>query len=373
MKILFVSNLPAPYRVDFFNRLGKYCDLTVCFERGSSTERNVKWENKTNRNYKEIFCKARLLGVDKTIGLDLVKKVKQEKFDHLIISGYASPSVIFLILYCQRKKIPYFIETDGGFYKKDKFFSGLIKKKVLKKAKGIFTTCDELVKYYKEIEYKGEIYKYPISSIWNEDIFKQIATDLEKTNLRKEIGIREKNVVITVGRFSYKNGYGKGYDKILQAAQILKENSIAWLVIGGEPSEEFVEMKKTMGLDNVYFIDFKQKEELKKYYRLSDVFVLMTVKDVWGMVINEAMSCGLPVITTDKCIAGLELIQNGENGYIVPVGDSDALAEKVNELIKNDKIREKMSKNNLEKIKLWTIESMVKKHLDVLGINNKSS
>lgn len=49
MKILFITNLPSPYRVDFFNELGKKIDLTVCYERESSSERDAKWINK-NQN-----------------------------------------------------------------------------------------------------------------------------------------------------------------------------------------------------------------------------------------------------------------------------------------------------------------------------------
>ena len=49
----------------------------------------------------------------------------------------------------------------------------------------------------------------------------------------------------------------------------------------------------------------------------SDLFVLPTREDIWGLVINEAMSFGLPIITTRKCIAGTELITDGENGYLL--------------------------------------------------------
>ena len=76
-----------------------------------------------------------------------------------------------------------------------------------------------------------------------------------------------------------------------------------------------------MNLNNVHFIDFKNKDTLKEYYHVADVFVLPTREDIWGLVINEALAYGLPVITTDKCMAGLEMIENGKNGYIIPVND----------------------------------------------------
>ena len=100
-------------------------------------------------------------------------------------------------------------------------------------------------------------------------------------------------------------------------------------------------MKKEYGLSNVYFEGFKNKDELKDYYRAADLFCLQTRGDVWGLVINEAMAEGLPVITTDKCVAGLELVENGINGYVVPVEDEEKLSKKITEIMQNVELRKK--------------------------------
>ena len=76
-----------------------------------------------------------------------------------------------------------------------------------------------------------------------------------------------------------------------------------------------------------------------------------------------AMACGLPVITTDKCVAGLELVKDGENGYIVPVDDRDALVRRINGLLAED--YRKMGENALETIRPYTIENMVKAHVEI--------
>lgn len=367
MRLLFCTNLPSPYRVDFFNELSKYCELSVCYERKSSVERDSKWINQSQRNYTEIFCEAQNIGVDKTIGLDIIKQVRRQKYDYLFISGYASPSVIFLITYCRFFRIPYFIETDGGFNKNDKFHVKFMKKILLGGAKGIFTTCQELIDYYKENGYNERIYKYPFSSFYKKDINVAPASIEEKIACRNYLGMCEKNIIITVGRFSYKEGYGKGYDRVLQAAQHLKQQNIGWYIIGGTPTETFVQMRDEMRLDNVHFVDFKKKDDLNIYYRAADIFVLMTIGDIWGLVINEAMACGLPVITTDRCVAGLEMISNGENGFIIPVGNDIALAEKVNLILQDEQLMTKIAKNNIKKVEYWTIENMVAKHLEVLS------
>lgn len=109
------------------------------------------------------------------------------------------------------------------------------------------------------------------------------------------------------------------------------------------------------------------KEMLEKYYKISDVFILPTREDVWGLVINEAMAKSLPIITTNKCVAGIELIENNENGYIVPVEDFKSIAEKINLIIHDTDLKEKMERNNMEKAKMYTIENMAKQHLKIFN------
>jgi len=114
-------------------------------------------------------------------------------------------------------------------------------------------------------------------------------------------------------------------------------------------------------------VGFKKKEELVKYYKASDLnFVLPTREDVWGLVIKEAMACRLPVITTDKCVAGLELISDYENGFIVPVERADILAERIEDVMYDERLATRMAEASLEKIRPYTIENMVSQHFDIL-------
>ena len=91
--------------------------------------------------------------------------------------------------------------------------------------------------------------------------------------------------------------------------------------------------------------------------------MLPTREDIWGLVVNEAMAFGLPVITTDRCVAGLELVENGVTGYIVPVEDADALAEKMNEALSGN--CEAMGAAALERVRPYTIENMASVHLEI--------
>lgn len=90
--------------------------------------------------------------------------------------------------------------------------------------------------------------------------------------------------------------------------------------------------------------------------------------DVWGLVINEAMACGLPVITADRCVAGMELIEDYKNGFIIEVDNKEMLSDKINQILNNKELINTMSRNNLMKIRKYTLENMAAETLR--GINS---
>ena len=98
------------------------------------------------------------------------------------------------------------------------------------------------------------------------------------------------------------------------------------------------------------------KEELMDYYLSADLFVFPTREDVWGLVINEAMACALPVVTTERCVAGIEMIENGINGYIVPVENQEILCDAIEKILSDEIMRTNMAAQSLKRIKDYTYE-----------------
>ena len=245
-------------------------------------------------------------------------------------------------------------------------------------------TTDYLVHYGADRE---RCYEYPFTSVCNKDLLlnstlkERINIDAEadgnfissKREQKKLLGIKEERMILSVGRFSFNTWYRKGYDVLLKAAEGLRASnkanedaSIGIYIVGDEPTEEFLNWKERENLSNVHFIGFKGKEELSQYYRAADLFVLMTREDVWGLVINEAMAMGLPIITTNMCGAGLELVRKNENGFIIPVNDAEALVEKIRFFMDHPEKMEKFGKRSLEIISDYTIERMASRHIEIL-------
>ncbi len=357
MRVLFLTNIPSPYRVDFFNELGKYCELTVLYERKRADDR--EWTVNNNENYKFVFLKGKSIGNDTAFSIEVLKYLNK-KYDRIIVGGYSTPTGMLSILYLFLRHIPFYLNCDGGYIKEDSKKTYLIKKFFISKATYWLSTGNETTKYLIHYGAKKEyIYVYPFTSLYKKDILDKPLNKVEKELLKKELNVTDNKIVIFVGQMIYR----KGIDVLLEAIKYISKD-VKFYIIGGKPKKEYINYINEHQLTNVCFFDFMNKELLFKYYQISDLFVLPTREDIWGLVINEAMANGLPIITTDKCVAGKELINN--NGYIVSVNNSSEIAHKIDELL-NDSLKiENYSNQSIQIIKKYTLENMAKEVLEIL-------
>lgn len=372
IKILYICNFESPYRIEFWNDLTDYFDVTVLFSetKEQQGERNKKWFS--NKKYKftaHMLKQLKLPGIA-NICFDVIRYLEDQNYELVIFHPYSPPTCVFGILYCIRHKIPYIINSDGGFPKNGKGIREKMKKYLISHAEAFTSTAkltDDYLAFYGGD--RKQMYRYTLTTVREKDIQKIPITDKEKSNLRKGLGIQESKVVVTVGNMIPR----KGIDLLLEAARFF-EKEIGVYIIGGQPTEKYQQYCKTYSLNNIYFMDFLESKSLREYYHAADLFLLPTREDIWGLVVVEAMSCGLPVITTNRCIAGVELVNPGENGYIYSVNDTDTLGKLVNQFFQSPHLKEKMSLAAIQSIQNVSIESMVRRHNEIFKtiLNNRS-
>jgi glycosyltransferase involved in cell wall biosynthesis len=362
MKLLWLTNIPSPYRVDFFNELGKYCELTVLFEKSSSSERDDSWKQFSAENFKAVILKGKSVGVAEAFCPSVKNYLNTTDYDKIVVTNFATPTGMYAIHYMKRKGIPHIIEGDGAFAGSGKGLKERFKKYLLSNAELYLGTAEEHDKYY--LTYgaaKEKIFRYPFSSIRERDVLSECVCDTEKTALKQALGMTESVALLAVGQFIPR----KGYDVLIKAMAKTSKD-VGCYIVGGEAPQEYCKLVEELGVQNVHFVGFTKKEALKRYYRAADFFVHPTREDIWGLVINEAMAQGLPVISTNRCIAALEMVKEGENGFIVSVEDVEGLAKRIEELAGNASMRNRMGTESLKIIRSYTIEEMAKRHMEVL-------
>lgn len=357
-KILFYTNIPSPYRVAFFNELGKYCELTVLFESTHSTERDELWKQYHFDNFEGIIMHGKRTAVDMAFCPEIVGHLKAKKYDEIVITIMASLTSILAVNWLRLHHIPYIYEGDGGFVHFENRLKYWLKKNVISHAKYCFSTAKAFDEYCMNYGASPEkIYRYPFTSVWKKDVLEKPLLRSDKQMLRTQLGIQEDHMLISVGQMIHR----KGFDILLRAAEVLDKSWGIYLV-GGQPSDELRDLVEESTIENVHFLDFMPKEKLWKYYQAADLFVLPTRDDPWGLVVNEAMANALPVITTTRCIAGLEMVENGVNGFLYEPEDVDELKKLLCEVSSGLLDLEKMADESLQTARKYTIEEMVEAH-----------
>ena len=173
--------------------------------------------------------------------------------------------------------------------------------------------------------------------------------------MRRELGL-EGTTFLYVGRL----WWGKGINYLLEAFETVQRRStapVSLLLVGDGPEEAKLRQAcAERGIRNVVFAGFQQKPDLPRYYALADVFVFPTLGDPYGLVVDEAMACGLPVISTSAAGEIRDRVEEGVNGYVVPPEDSAALAESMLHLAQNPDLIARMGRISHEKIQGHTLE-----------------
>ena len=158
----------------------------------------------------------------------------------------------------------------------------------------------------------------------------------------RSLGVADKRVILFVGRTSRGEGASGPFRRVRrdERARCL---TLALLVAGdGRRRAEYEALVAERALEGVRFLGFTAQPDLPELYAAADVFVLPSLVEPWGVVVNEAMASGLPVVVSDQVGASADLVEEGRNGHVVPAGDAGALARALSDVLGDEARRREM-------------------------------
>jgi L-malate glycosyltransferase len=185
-----------------------------------------------------------------------------------------------------------------------------------------------------------------------------------KSKTRKQLGLNARKIYLSsVGRVVKR----KGYDFLIRSLAKTRNKNVVCLIMGNGPEKENLrELTRELKIEKqVKFLGFVSEEEKMQYLSNSDMYVLSSMHEGFGIVLQEAMQVGLPIISTNYG-GQTDFVKEGENGYLVKFGDENGLTEALNKLLKNGTLRNKMSKKNKRGIKEFDLKKIAKKYLGIL-------
>lgn len=147
--------------------------------------------------------------------------------------------------------------------------------------------------------------------------------------------------------------------RVLTALRVWRKiNQPEWKlnIVGyGEDLEYYKYLVTKWGLNN---ISFEGLQDPFPYYRRASIFLMTSAFEGWGLTITEAQQCGCIPIAFDSYSAVHDIIQSGRNGYIIPEGDIDAYAVRLNELMNDEQLRNTLAQNAIKDVQRFSCENV---------------
>ncbi len=356
MKVLWIFSHPAPYKVDFFNELGKRVELTAIFERDADADREKLFYGEKAKNFKAVFPKRIKLGPHNVYCPGIIKYFAKRDYDIVVVNGWSTFAEMKVIRYLKRKKIPYVFAINGGLIKDNESpMRKRFKKRYISGA-NLYLCPDENSASYLE-HYgaeKEKIAYYPYSTISKEEVIDKPIPKKERLAFYEKQGVKAENVFICVGQLIERKN---PITLVRYFAKCDPKDALVFLGSGPLKREIEAEAQK-LGLNNVYLLGFKNRKETLEFFANSDASIFLTGEDIYGHVVNESLSQGTPVIGNWNSNSARKLIDDGYNGF--HVNDEKSFLMAIQNIKAND-----LRSNCIQTASNETLEAMADRHMEI--------
>ncbi len=370
-RVAFVSRNPSQWQGPLFARIATASSIRpyvyylsavgLGMEREAEMGAVPDWGSlPVLQGYDHAFVEDSLRG-----GLRLVGQLITHKYDAIVLEGYRQWPLLLSLLYAIFTRTPRFLRIDSILmYEQDKPHWRRKQRifPILRRGFTAFLPLSSLaVQYLQHLGVPSDrifMAPYTVDNLWYARLAEEWRPRREAA--RAELGLPLAiPVVVAVLRFVERE---RPLD-LLKAIKILQQQSVtvgAILVGDGPQRAELVDYIRTHDLQNVILPGFRPLSELPKYYAVADIFVHPAVEECWGLSVNEAMACGLPVIASDRVGAAHDLIEDGQTGLTYHAGDTDQLAGCIERLCKNEAERQRMGSRSQDFIfDRWSYERSI--------------
>lgn len=380
-RLAILSSHPIQYLTPLFRRLAQEpeIDLTVFFCSHQGVDpykdegfgRAVQWDLPLLEGYEHRFLpnlwkKERVAGFFSLVNLGLVQALRTDHYDAILVHGHMYFSYLLAIALANALRIPVFMRSETHL--------GLRRSKLKRVLRGPLLRffynylCDRCLPigalnrdFYLAHGVPPECLfdvPYTVDNAHFIDVAGRLRARVNET--RAALDLPTDNPLIL---FVAKLVAGKRPYDLLTAFHRLRGQGIkATLVfVGSGPLEQTLqEQVADRHIPDVRFMGFRNQSELPMFYAAADMLVFPSESETWGLVINEAMCAGLPVVASEEIGAVPDLVRHGYNGFTFPAGDVEQLAVHLRALITDEGMRRSMGERSLEIIRGWDFERCVR-------------
>jgi glycosyltransferase involved in cell wall biosynthesis len=378
VRVAHLTSHPVQYLVPVYREISKdpNIDFTVYYYSDTSIGKHFdvdfgktfEWSTPLLGGYKSCFLpSSRGKPTGKMFewpNWDVLAEVVRQRYDVIWINSYSGTNAWFARLAAWVSGTPVFFRDDTNLLSPRPFWKRMVKRIVLKNfLRGAWALYvgEESRRYWR-------FYGIPTKRLFfsphcvDNEFFSSKARELarQRSEIRRSYGINDDSpVILFCGKFIPK----KQPLLLLAAFARVREELPCWLMMVGDGHLR-VEVERQIresGIKNTVLPGFLNQNELPIAYAAADIFVLPSgFNETWGLVVNEAMNFGLPVVVSNLVGCGRDLVKEGWNGYSFAYTSEEQLADRLKRLVQDPDKRREFGKNSADLIASYTVENCAK-------------
>jgi glycosyltransferase involved in cell wall biosynthesis len=382
IRVGYIAGEPNPSRAPHLDRIAAHPDIDLTVIYAAPTVHRREWS--LELKHAPVILRgpslplSRILHHDYPLTPQIWKLLSRERFDVLVIGGWSLLATQLAIVWARTHGVPYLLISENHFREPRACWvqrlKALVLPRIVPQAKGHLVT-GRLAREH-QLHYGADpdsITVFPNTvdvETYGRSIDELRSHDAE---IRARLGIPAEAVVVThVGRLMDI----KAPDEVLEAtsqARTRGNRPLHLVITGSGPLRSSLERRATELDMPVTFAGFRSSTELLEIYAVTDIFVLLSRREAWGIVVNEAAAAGLPLVLTDRVGAAADILEPGVNGELVASGDIDAQAHAIARLAGDGDLRARYGRRSRELIAAWGYEPSVESFVAAIQRATSSS
>ncbi len=381
IRLAYLVSHPIQYQAPLLRRIARETDIDLTVLFGSDFSVNgyrdqgfgvgVKWDVPLLDGYNHVFLPKIRDGQDVTFATPMNRGIVSQlrgtgsasTFDALWVHGYATVNAMHGILAANALGIPVLLRAESWLRDRGRsnaklalkniFFACL--KQMIAGVLPIGTLNANYWRHYFGDDVPQFLMPYAVDNAYFSERTREARSG--RASLQAELGLDPRRPVIL---FASKLQSRKLCNHLIEAYARLApsrgtEPEPYLIIVGdGEERAALERQAAATGLSSIRFCGFRNQSELPRFFDLATVFVLPSRHEPWGLIINEVMNAARPVIASDDVGCALDLIEDGVNGCIYPVGDVGALENSLRRVLDTPGVAEAMGQRAYERIQSWS-------------------
>jgi len=356
-RLAIITEIIAPYRIPLFNALTQIpeVDLHVIFL--GETDPNLRewrvYKEEIRFSFQVLPSWRRRIGkYNALVNARVEAALTQTRPGAILCGGYNYIASWQALRWARKHRVPFLLWSESNRQDQRRYLAAVewLKRQFLHRCDG-FVVPGQSAFEYLSAQKNGDQPIFIAPNAVDNRLFSDAAEFARKNadRLRRELNLTQ-HYYLFVGRLVRE----KGVFELLSAYESLDSGlrqQFGLVIVGdGSCRRTLQELADKVSGAGIVFAGFVHKEKLGAYYGLADALVLPTYTDTWGMAVNEAMACGLPLIVSEAAGCAADLIREDCNGVLVKPRDTKGLASAMRSIGDNAAVRKRMGQNSARRI-----------------------